>query len=405
MGMRLGLLDSSTEGWAAGGVYTRVVAHSLRAFPVLPPDVTVSLVGVPETPLRDLGLPLVPVPYGSGSLVARARSRVARLAGVSGLGLPQALLDRVGMPYPYDAVHVAARARLDVVLPARGLEHFLPENIEVVGWIPDFQHRLMPEMFTQNDIQFRDRTFGNLARDAKAVILSSEDAAGQFRTFYPDHAAKAVVARFPSLFAFEPPAPPDPAVLDRYGIPGRFAVVANQVWKHKNHRVVVAALGALKREGVDVAVVFTGTPLDYRDARNSNVSALLQQICRERVQDRVFLLGEVSRLELYSLMQLAAVVLQPSLFEGWSTSIQDAVALGRPVMCSSLNVHKEQAPEALGFFDPQKPESLATLLAEKWPTLPKPLPRPEALAQHRNVAQAYAMALGQALQSTRLGQK
>jgi len=63
-------------------------------------------------------------------------------------------------------------------------------------------------------------------------------------------------------------------------------------------------------------------------------------------------------------MRAAALIIQPSFFEGWSTSIEDCKALGRPLLCSNIPVHREQVPDALGFFDPKKPEMLGDLLAE-----------------------------------------
>ena len=68
-------------------------------------------------------------------------------------------------------------------------------------------------------------------------------------------------------------------------------------------------------------------------------------------------------------MRAAALIIQPSFFEGWSTSIEDSKALGRPLVCSDIPVHREQVPDALGFFDPMKPEILADLLAKIYPDL------------------------------------
>jgi hypothetical protein len=63
-----------------------------------------------------------------------------------------------------------------------------------------------------------------------------------------------------------------------------------------------------------------------------------------------------------NLMRGSNFVLQPSLWEGWSTSIEDAKALGKALICSDLEVHKEQMPEADGFFNPSSPDELASVL-------------------------------------------
>ena len=77
-------------------------------------------------------------------------------------------------------------------------------------------------------------------------------------------------------------------------------------------------------------------------------------------------------------MRASAVIIQPSRFEGWSTSVQDAKALGRPLICSDISVHREQAPEAKGFFSPDDSQELADLLSAFWP---QALPGPDAAVE------------------------
>jgi glycosyltransferase involved in cell wall biosynthesis len=69
-------------------------------------------------------------------------------------------------------------------------------------------------------------------------------------------------------------------------------------------------------------------------------------------------------------MRRALAIVQPSLFEGWSTVVEDARALGRPCLLSDLAVHREQDPPGARFFDPRSPEALAELLAEVWEKWP-----------------------------------
>jgi hypothetical protein len=95
-------------------------------------------------------------------------------------------------------------------------------------------------------------------------------------------------------------------------------------------------------------------------------------------------------------MRTAAVIIQPSRFEGWSTVVQDAKALGRPLLCSDIPVHHEQAPTALGFFAWDDAETLADLLAASWTSL-EPGPRPDieerTLAEEREFAQSFGQEL------------
>jgi glycosyltransferase involved in cell wall biosynthesis len=109
-----------------------------------------------------------------------------------------------------------------------------------------------------------------------------------------------------------------------------------------------------------------GLPADYRDRNNENMSLILQAIAAAGLNSHVTVLGMLEDSDLGRLMCTAAVLIQPSLFEGWSLTLQDAKALGRPIICSDIPLHREQVPDALGFFRPDCPGELAELLAENW---------------------------------------
>ena len=52
-------------------------------------------------------------------------------------------------------------------------------------------------------------------------------------------------------------------------------------------------------------------------------------------------------------------MLQPSLFEGWSTTVEEAKSVGKPILLSCLPVHYEQNPPRGVFFDPMNADDLA----------------------------------------------
>ncbi|MCL4501103.1 MAG: glycosyltransferase, partial [Deltaproteobacteria bacterium] len=66
--------------------------------------------------------------------------------------------------------------------------------------------------------------------------------------------------------------------------------------------------------------------------------------------------------ELAALMRHAMAMINPSLFEGWSTTVEEAKSLGKRILLSDIPVHKEQAPERGIFFPPHEPEALAEAL-------------------------------------------
>ena len=232
------------------------------------------------------------------------------------------------------------------------------------GWVPDFQHRHLPELFSEEEIRRRDAQIAALAAEAPRVVFSSKNAAADFATFHPEHAAKALVLNFATN-----PIPPTPT--NEIDAPPRFLLVCNQFWKHKNHLLIFAALRLLRARGVRPLVLCTGQLDDYRD--RAYADSIRAALAADNLGEQVSLLGLIPRARQIALMRRALAIVQPSLFEGWSTVVEDARALGRPCLLSDLAVHREQDPPGARFFDPRSPEALAELLAEvweKWPTGP-----------------------------------
>lgn len=276
-----------------------------------------------------------------------------------------------GRPDPsttFNAYLAAREQGVTVLLPPGDVPDWTA-GVKTLGWIPDFQHRLLPHFFTEQERRNRDVQYRRLADRADAVLLSSHVAREHFSDFAPGLVSKARVASFPSLFVFEPPSGDPASTRHKYHLPEKFALVANQFWAHKNHELVVEGLRRLRRKGVRIPVVMTGVPLDHRDPGNRVLSRLLQGIASGGLSDQVVLMGEVSREELVDLMRAAALIIQPSRFEGWSTVVQDAKALGRPLICSDIPVHREQAPGALGWFPCDAPDVLSDLLVAHWDSL------------------------------------
>lgn len=259
------------------------------------------------------------------------------------------------------------------------------------GWIPDFQHRHLPQLFSREEFELREDGITRLAAEASTIVFSSETAATDYRAFWPQARASPFVLRFCTMpgerwFQEEPA-----VVQSRYQLPSRFFLISNQFWQHKNHSAVFAALALLGQRGQRPYVVCTGSFRDYRSARH--VETLRRQLVESGVQGQVALLGLVPRFDQIQLMRRSIAVLQPSLSEGWSTVVEDARLLGKPLLLSDLAVHKEQNPPAARFFAPQSPEDIATAMSDAWESLPAG-PDTAAEEKARSTARANRLAFG-----------
>src|SRR5690606_2459941 len=77
---------------------------------------------------------------------------------------------------------IAREHDIDFIFPLRARS----EGASVVGaaWIPDLQHRFLPELFSPEEIAQRDESFRH-ATAGRAVVFSSESAREDFRQHYP----------------------------------------------------------------------------------------------------------------------------------------------------------------------------------------------------------------------------
>ncbi|OGO06382.1 MAG: hypothetical protein A2Y73_07925 [Chloroflexi bacterium RBG_13_56_8] len=231
-----------------------------------------------------------------------------------------------------------------------------------LAWMPDFQHLHLPEMFPPKEILARNTLFAKVAERADCVILSSQDALRDLESFAPQQACKGRVLPFVA----QVPADiydSDPAwICDHYDLPRRFVYLPNQFWRHKNHAVVAQALVLVKAQHPEITVVCTGNTRDYRDL--TYFPEWLSTISSSGLRDNLILLGLVPRGHVFQLMRQSLTVLQPSLFEGWSSTVEEAKSVGKRIILSDIPVHREQDPPKATFFDPHDPQVLADCLVK-----------------------------------------
>lgn len=267
---------------------------------------------------------------------------------------------RLGDPDPYG--DFLSQHGVDCIF---GLQQTRPRRgCAVLSWIPDFQHLHLPELFSDAERQARDRAHAETAARADLVILSSEDALGDFKRTHPAQAHKGRVLRFVAQLP-EGVYDTDPSeVGTKYQLPERFFFLPNQFWRHKNHSRLFEAVALARREIPELTVVCTGNPSDYRAP--FHFSDLLQQVSNLGIRENVVFLGLVPIPDLFQLMRRSLAVVQPSLFEGWSTIVEEVKSLGCPILLSDLPVHREQQPDQVRFFDPRSIDEMAATLVKAW---------------------------------------
>lgn len=250
--------------------------------------------------------------------------------------------------------------KLDAVYPLQDYPVKTHTSTKLISWTPDFQHKHYPDFFKKKTIVGRHIRLKNVMRNNRDLVLSSHDAHNDLKRFYRIPASLnihiyhfvSVIDDFSEIGIEQ--------LRTKYNLPEKYYLISNQFHKHKNHRVAFLAIAQLKGLGIRVNLAITGK---FPEASDSSYMLELHQIIEQNeLNDQIIMLGVISRKEQLSLMKHSQAVVQPSLFEGWSTVIEDARSLQVPVISSNLNVNIEQLGSDGVYFDPHDVDELAKIL-------------------------------------------
>jgi glycosyltransferase involved in cell wall biosynthesis len=227
---------------------------------------------------------------------------------------------------------------IDVFFPS-SYEHTFMKQGKQLFWIPDFQEFHLPHFFTNREVRVRKLWQQRIVESARYIVFSSHTAKKDFNDIYPDNRLNQYVMQFAvSHTSLKNEEFSD--LLIKYNLPNDYFICSNQFWRHKNHKLVLEAITLAKTKLNNLFVVFTGQQLDHRNP--DYFGELKTFITENAIEKHVAFLGFIKREDQLLLLKNSIAVIQPSLFEGWSTVIEDAKALNVAIIASNLDVHKEQ---------------------------------------------------------------
>lgn len=238
---------------------------------------------------------------------------------------------------------------------------------KLVYWLPDLQYKHYPNYFSKYDLIKKDLAINGVCSRNIPIVFSSNDSKEDFIKFYPQF------ANHPTHVLHFAVNQPDFSNVEiahlkrKYEIKSEYLFCANQFWQHKNHLFLFKAYKAAIDKGLDLQLVCTGR---LEDSRNPDyideVKAFIQT---NGLNGRIKLLGIIDKNEMLCLMKNSYAVVQPSLFEGWNTTVEDCKKMNKFIFLSDLPVHREQISQNVSFFDPLNEDSLVECFMNKKPSV------------------------------------
>jgi len=384
--MNVGIRGQGFLEWHGGAAFLTGVIHGLRQGI---PDCRLTLLmptsGFFATGVRCVRTILAAAGKGNGGLPGEPLPEL--LASVVPLCDEVRCID-LG---PRAIAHAVRKYSIDLLMPSIAP---LPAGFPKpwVGYIYDLQHRELPDLFSEKDRSLRDQGFQRIVREANAVVVNSRDTAAKVREAYG--------RQLRSIYAFPFCACPDPEWLIESSpatrpTPGRYFMISNQFWAHKDHETAFRALALLSRQYEDVHIVCTGRSEDFR--RPHHFSELMNLNASLGIADRVHVRGVLPKKEQIGWMRKSVATLQPTLCEGGpgGGAAYDAIAIGTRIILSDIEINKEIASEpGVSFFRANNPESLAEAMVRVLETPHQPTPAVQLVENGKRRFSAFAETIG-----------
>ncbi len=258
--------------------------------------------------------------------------------------------------HPNGAKTLLQQHKIDLLFCPFSAPTYAESGIPTVAIVYDLQHLDYPEFFTEEERQQRDVFLANLLKVADRIICISDFSRQSFINKLNAEPNKLSVIHI-SVHDRWPGVNDDTvqAHLQALGLQaGNYTFYPANYWPHKNHRTLLRAYQIYQECYPDQALdlVFTGTLKQEEDK-------LRQMVTSMGLSNRVHFLGYLSDETLEAVWQGCLFLTFPSLYEGFGIPIVEAMAFGKPVLCSTAGSLPEVGGDAVLYFNPLDPLEIA----------------------------------------------
>ena len=224
---------------------------------------------------------------------------------------------------------------------------FKNAKIKVIGWIPDLQHKVLSNFFNENTLHEREKYILDEIKNSDSIFVSSFQVKKEFKKYY--NLYENIIPLRVMSFKNSKFIKDKSSLQNNY----KFILFPSQFWKHKNHVFIIKAARLIKKHNLNIRFIFCGKVFDNRN--KSYFSELKSEIKKYNLENLIEILGEVSKKELIDLQHNCIALINPSLYEGWSTINEEARVLNKTIFLSDIPGHKEQKNYNSIYFNQNQP--------------------------------------------------
>jgi|Deesub1362A_J573_1020465.scaffolds.fasta_scaffold00077_14 glycosyltransferase involved in cell wall biosynthesis len=247
------------------------------------------------------------------------------------------------------------RCRLDVI-------HCLNNGIDLpvcdvptVITVHDLQHEYYPEFFTKEELEKRRKSYQHSAERASRIIAISEYVKSTIIDKFKVDANKIDIVYHACFIGRDSVEKSELRNnMSKYNISGKLIYYPSATHFHKNHLRLLEAFNLMRKKyktANNYMLLFTGAP--------KNAEAEIEKTIEKfNLKNFVYKLGYIPFEEIPYFYINSAIVVFPSLYEGFGMPLVEAMTFGCPVACSNTTSLPEIANDAAVFFDPYNVEDI-----------------------------------------------
>jgi hypothetical protein len=230
------------------------------------------------------------------------------------------------------------------------------KKIKVITWVPDMQQFVLKSNFNKIESKKKIKQYSKYIKYSNKILFSSHTEKNKFRKFFRinKNINTSVIHNLPSLIKKNKIVSLKDLKV-KFNFKKKFFYIPNQFWEHKNHMFMLKVIKNLKN--INCIFIFSGELNDYRN--ENYIQKILLFIKKNKLNNKIKILGNIKYNEVICLMIWSIGVINPSLYEGWSTSVEEAKIYKKRLIISNIDVHKEQINNQTNFFDINNPKNLS----------------------------------------------
>ncbi len=232
--------------------------------------------------------------------------------------------------------------------------HYLPSFVPcpAVVTIHDLAYEYYPAEFLKKDLYKLKNWTKSAVNKSRAVIAVSQNTKSDILKYYqtPSERVKVIYNGFRSKSEF---LNSKSETISKFKIlNSKFLLFVGTLQPRKNIAILIEAFSTVVKSNKDLKLIIVGK-------RGWLYNSIFQKVSDLGLENKIKFTGYLPDSELAILYKNAAMMVLPSLYEGFGIPILEAMAAGCPVITSNVSSLPEIAGEAALYFNPHDSVELA----------------------------------------------